>query len=114
MSAQLKPAERARIRKMSYALRDANRVEVAAKQWRGRVLVALADGPATRYELAVELCGRGTSPSTPTKLAIDSALRKLIAEGLVRERPELEPGGRRVRVEPVVVLELVEQGSAAA
>ena len=108
MNAVLSETDRGQIRRMSRAVSDANRAQNAERQWKRRTLEVLRDGPATRYELAVELCGAGTSPNTVQRNAISKAVLALIEAGMVRERPEIESTGRAVRVEPVMVLELVE------
>ena len=86
-------------------------VRAYRNDWRRRILDELARGPATREELwACMGYDFKTGRPRPNTYA---ALAALIAEGLIRERPELQPGGRAVRVEPVVVLELTAAGRVA-
>lgn len=51
--------------------------------------------------------------NTIERKAFQDALSRLIRTGKVREVPLLEPAGRAVRVDPVMVLQLVKQGVAA-
>jgi hypothetical protein len=76
----------------------------AAERWRARILQTLREGPATRYELRAELAPTMQGEKVTR---IERELDAMIRDGLVRERPELLPA-RRVRVEPVVVLEVCD------
>jgi hypothetical protein len=78
-------------------------VRAYRNDWRRRIMDELARGPATEAELWACM-GYDFKTGRPTPNAY-AALAALIAEGLIRERPELQPVPN-VRVEPVVVLEL--------
>ena len=106
---RMKEQDRERVRRMAGTLAKANarRERLAA-----RILSALPEcGPPTKDECAAIV---GVWRSTEDRKLYRSALSRLMRDGQVRERPMIDPRGRRVRVAPVVVLELVEQGSAAA
>jgi hypothetical protein len=107
MRADLSQPDRRRLQEMAACLRAYSR------DWRRRVLDELARGPATREELLVDLSPTGGVLPTGSRAKALAALAELIAEGLIRERPELQPCGRAVRVAPVVVLELTAAGLAA-
>lgn len=97
--------DRARLRVLAADLRAYRR------DWRRRILDELARGPATREELwACMGYDFKTGRPRPNTYA---ALADLIAEGLIRERAELQPCGPAVRVEPVMVLELTAAGRVA-
>jgi hypothetical protein len=104
----LSVAARKQVRGMVRKVAAANATRIA---WTSRVLAELAQGPMTRSDLLAVICPNWRAAE---QKALADAVRRLIALGKVRERPMIEPGGRAVRVEPVMVLELVEQGSAAA
>lgn len=102
MNTHLNESDRARVQAMAAAL-------AASNTWAARIRRELAEGPMTQIELT-DVLARGNRE----RQCVRNAALRLRDRGEVRERPMLEAGGRRVRVAPVVVLELVEQGSAAA
>jgi len=73
--------------------------------WRRRILQALAEGPATHYELMCELGAR--QRRVEERAVIQAVLDSMIGDGRVLERSELSPA-RGVRFRPVMVLELSE------
>jgi DNA-binding PadR family transcriptional regulator len=95
------PKDRKSINRMAANLK---RARESMERWRARILQTLRDGPATRYELRAELAPTMQGDKIRR---IETALKALMREGLVRERPELLPA-RRVKVEPVVVLEVCD------
>ena len=100
----LKAHERDTVRRINCALRDANRAAAANRLWQRRIAAELQSGPATRYELSIEVCG--AKPNGFQRDAIGAALTSLLKSGEIVERPMFEASGRAVRVEPVMVLEL--------
>jgi hypothetical protein len=106
---RMKEQDRERVRRMANTLAKANarRERLAA-----RILSALPEcGPPTRDECAAIV---GVWRSTEDRKLYRSALSRLMRDGQVRERPMIDSRCRGARVAPVVVLELVEQGSATA
>jgi hypothetical protein len=101
MSALLKEADRETLRRIA---RRAQQIVDGRVRWEARVLQELEKGPSTRLELLSIIRSRFTRED---QKAMNDAIRRLIAKGKLRERPMIEPGGRAVRVEPVMVLELV-------
>jgi hypothetical protein len=101
MSALLKEADRETLRRIA---RRAQQIVDGRVRWESRTLAELASGPSTRLELVAIIRARFTRED---QRALHDAIRRLIAKGKVRERPMIEPGGRAVRVEPVMVLEVV-------
>lgn len=102
MKTHLSQSDRARMQAMTAALVESN-------TWPARIRRELAQGPMTQIELA-DVLARHPAERQRIRVTV-CAMRK---RGELRLRPMLEPAGRAVRVAPVVVLELVEQGSAAA
>ena len=96
MGAALKKHERERMVRMTARLRK-------PLSWRERILRELRRGPATTTELWACI---GIDPKRKAPSVAYAALNALLAEGAIIERPELQPA-RRVRVEPVMVLEVV-------
>lgn len=96
MNAALSDAERARLQAMAQRLAEAN-------TWQARILREAAPGDATEDELIASLAPRGRMQVKTAR----QELRKLMAAGLLRERALIEPAGRAVRVDPVMVLEVV-------
>jgi len=107
----LKEQDRDRVRAMTRRVANTN----AKRQgYTGRILAMIGEsrheGELTRRECMSILQPRA---ETEERRAFNNAMSRLLREGKVRERPMIERAGRAVRVDPVMVLELVEQGSAA-
>lgn len=92
-----------RIRRMAKRLGIAVQTRTS---WEALILRELAAGPMTRRDLLDVLCPKWGGAQ---QKAMADAARRLIAKGVVRERPmiEPEPHNRAVRIEPVMVLEVV-------
>jgi hypothetical protein len=108
----LKEQDRDRLRAITQRVAKTNGRRMA---YTGKILATIpqspTEGPITRRECLAIIHPRA---DTEDRRAFTNAMSRLLREGKVRERPMIETGGRAVRVEPVMVLELVEQGSAAA
>ncbi len=98
----LSEADRKRLRSINHRLAAENRVRVA---WEAKILAELAEGSMTRDELLAVICPNWRPQQ---QKAVGDAIRRLAAKGRVTERPMLEPAGRAVRVNPVLVLELIQ------
>lgn len=94
-------AERARVQSLAQRIGATNQKRIA---WTGRILETLPDGPVTRRECLALI---HPSAGTEDRKAFADALRGLLRAGRVQERPMIKPAGRAVRVEPVMVLEVV-------
>ena len=94
--------ERERVRGMAQRIGQTNQRRIA---WTGRILETLPHGPVTRRECLALI---HPSARTEDRKAFEHALRKLLRSGRVRERAMIERAGRAVRVEPVIVLEVVQ------
>ena len=96
MKTALSAAERESLRAMTARIAEAN-------TWPARILREAAPGDATEDELIACLAPRGPVEVKTAR----QTLRRLIAAGKLRERALIEPEGRAVRVQPVMVLEVV-------
>lgn len=94
-------AERARVQSLAQRIGATNQKRIA---WTGRILETLPDGPGTRRECLALI---HPSAGTEDRKAFADALSRLLRAGRVQERPMIKPAGRAVRVEPVMVLEVV-------
>ncbi len=103
----MKEQDRARLRRMASMLAQDN----ARRESLSQAICREADaGYITRRECLAII--RPTA-NTIERKAFQDALSRLIRTGKVREVPLLEPAGRAVRVDPVMVLQLVKQGVSA-
>lgn len=102
----MKPEHRARVQALTAPLAKLN---ATANSWRDRVRAELAEGPMTPIELTDVLARTRNDRQT-----LRNAVLVLRKRGELRLRPMIKPAGRAVRVAPVMVLELVEDRSAAA
>jgi hypothetical protein len=93
--------DRQRIREITRAVAEDNARRLSFAQ---QILEAVSHGPVTRRE-----CLALVKPTANTieRKAFNDALSRMMRTGKVRERPMIPPAGRAVRVEPVMVLEVV-------
>jgi hypothetical protein len=99
----MKEQDRARLRRMASMLAQDNARRESLSQ---AICREAAEGHITRRECLALI---KPTANTVERKAFADAMSRLIRQGKVRERPmiEPEPHNRAVRIEPVMVLELV-------
>lgn len=99
MKTHLNESDRARVQALTAPLAKLNE---SANSWRHRVRAELAEGPMTPIELTDVLARTPNDRQT-----VRNAVLVLRKRGELRLRPMIESAGRAVRVDPVMVLEVV-------